>query len=77
MSAQQELTVPNGTLSGRAAEVLRTAVNLARDHQIGSVQDLRNRLNLLYPGGEAEIKEAIQFWANDIARRHPQGVPHY
>lgn len=56
-------------------EMLRAAVNAVRHLQCQSVKALKERLLLTFPGREAEINEAIQFWAESVRQRHPNGVP--
>lgn len=56
-------------------EMLRAAVNAARQFQCQSVKVLKSRLLLTFPCREGEINEAIQFWSESVRRRHPNGVP--
>ena len=56
-------------------EMLRAAVNAVRQFQCKSVKVLKARLLLTFPGREAEINEAIQFWAENVRQRHPNGIP--
>lgn len=62
-------------LSPEAFDILRSAVNLARDQGIQRVATLRLRLNNLWPGRATDIEQAIAFWASSTARRHPGGIP--
>ncbi len=62
-------------LSEGGFEMLRAAVNTAREHQCASLQRLKERLASAWPGREADIQEALLYWASDIRRRHPEGVP--
>ena len=43
--------------------ILMSAVTVARNEQIRTVQSLKQRLTHLYPGRDAEIDEAISEWA--------------
>lgn len=45
-------------------DILRTAVNLARDHQIRHLSTLKARLMSTYPDREKEVDEALMAWAN-------------
>lgn len=63
------------TLTEGGYEMLRAAVNAARHFQCRSVAALKDRLLVAFPGREAEINEAIQFWADNVRERHPNGVP--
>lgn len=45
-------------------EILRSAVNLARNERITSITRLKARLQALYPNSESDIKEALTAWAN-------------
>jgi hypothetical protein len=45
-------------------EMLRAAVNLARQAQVRSLASLKRRLAELFPGREESIDRALQFWAN-------------
>ncbi len=55
-------------------EMLRAAVNAARQFHCQSVKILKDRLLLAFPGREVEINEAIQFWAESVRQRLPNGV---
>lgn len=61
-------------LTDEAYEMLRAAVNTARNFQVQSVQGLKDRLNLAYPNRQEDIDSAISFWAKEIRRTHPRGV---
>ncbi|CAN7649196.1 hypothetical protein LJR129_005060 [Acidovorax sp. LjRoot129] len=61
-------------LSETAYEILRDAVNVAREFQCLSLAALKSRLAMRWPGQEKEVTEAIQFWANSVRERHPGGV---
>jgi hypothetical protein len=63
------------TLTEGGHEMLRAAVNAARHFQCRSVTALKERLVLGFPGREAEINEAIQFWADSVRARYPDGLP--
>lgn len=54
-------------------EVLRIAVNVARQYRLPSVQALRDRLKTMLPDREQDIESAIKFWAADISKNHPGG----
>lgn len=60
-------------ISEGAFEVLRIAVNVARQYQLPTAQALRDRLRTMLPDREQDIESAIQFWAADIAKNHPDG----
>lgn len=62
------------TLTEGGYEMLRAAVNAARQFQCQTVRALKERLLLTHPGREVEINEAIQFWASSVRERHPNGV---
>lgn len=59
-------------LSPTAFEVLQVAVRLARDRQVKTLSLLRVRLRFLFPAREADIDQAIAFWAAHVQR---VGVP--
>ena len=63
------------TLAEGGHEMLRAAVNAACHFQCRSVRALKDQLSVAFPGREAEIKEAIQFWAENVPERYPNGVP--
>ena len=44
-------------------EILKSAVNIARNQQVKRLSDLKERLLKLHPNKEAGIDEAIKFWA--------------
>lgn len=54
-------------MSDEVFEILRSAVNIARNAGVRTVAGLRTHLAHYYPGKDAEIEEAIQFWANRVA----------
>lgn len=62
-------------LSEDGYDMLRAAVNVARQFQCRSVQSLRDRLQIIYPGRDAAIKEAIEFWGANVRERYPHGLP--
>lgn len=62
-------------LSEVGYQILRAAVNTARQFQCQNVQALKNRLLPLFPDHMAEIDEAIEYWAANVRKRHPHGVP--
>ncbi len=68
---------PTAELSEGAYEMLRAAVNLARERQLKSAKSLRSRLVAAYPGREADVSEAIRYWASSIRQRYPEGVPRF
>lgn len=51
-------------LSEEGFDVLRAAVNLARNESIRRADALVSRLKTLFPGKEAVIKEALAYWAH-------------
>lgn len=61
-------------LTDEAYEMLRAAVNTARNFQVKSIEGLKDRLNHAYPGRQGDIDSAISFWAKEIRRTHPRGV---
>ena len=61
-------------LSDSEFEVLRTAVNIAKQYQLHSSKALRDRLLLLYPNRESDISGALNHWSREIRRNHPDGV---
>jgi hypothetical protein len=61
-------------LSEGGYEMLRAAVNTARDHQCRSLQSLKERFSAAWPGRGADIDAALNYWSADIRRRHPNGV---
>jgi hypothetical protein len=63
------------TLSDAAYPILRDAINVAREYQCQRLSALKSRLTTRWPGKEAEIAEAIHFWANSVQEQHPNGVP--
>ena len=63
------------TLSEGGYDMLRAAVNAAREFQCKSIKALKDRLLMTFPGHEAEINEAIAHWAASVRERHPNGIP--
>lgn len=70
-------TVKNTELSEDAFAILQTAVDLARNLQIRTLDSLRGRLLTIYPGEEDLIKEALLFWGRSVQERHPNGVSRF
>ena len=64
-------------LSEGGYELLRAAVNTAREHQCRSLRSLKERLTAAWPGRDADIKEALAYWSASIRRTHPDGVSLY
>lgn len=50
-------------MNDQTFEILRTAVNLAKQEQIRSVSALKQRLNSLYDNCSDDVDAAIKFWA--------------
>jgi len=57
-------------MSESVFEVLRSAVNLARDEQIRKVARLKVRLLDFYPGREDDVNNAIVAWAQYVQGNH-------
>lgn len=49
--------------------VMQSAVRLARDEQIGSVERLKRRLLEVYPGEEKLVDQAIDLWSEALQKR--------
>ena len=45
-------------------DIVKSAVTLAKNEQITTVDLLRNRLLSLYPNNQENINKAIKLWAN-------------
>lgn len=63
------------TLSEGGYEMLRCAVNAAREHQHASVAALRSQLNTDWPGRQPDIDEALSYWADRVQRFPPHDFP--
>lgn len=50
-------------LSVGAFEVLQVAVNMARDLDIQTREELKARLNTTYPGRQDDVDAALDKWA--------------
>lgn len=61
-------------LSAGGYEMLRAAVNAAREHQYRTVARLKERLLAAWPGRAQDIEAALTYWSADIRRRHPTGL---
>lgn len=66
---------PLSELSDGGYEMLRAAVNTARECQCKSLASLREQLERRWPGRNAHIKEAIEYWAASLRSRYPAGMP--
>lgn len=62
MSGAVEKSVDSSDLSPRVFEIVRAAVNLARNEQIKTVEMLRSRLDTYYPNSHADIEAALDTW---------------
>ena len=62
------------TLSEGGNEILRDAVNCAREFQCPSLKSLRDLLHMRWPGREADIEDAIKFWRSSVRESHPDRV---
>lgn len=51
-------------ISEETLNIVKSAVTLAKNEQITTVDLLRNRLLSLYPNNEENINQAIKLWAN-------------
>ena len=51
-------------MSERAFEILRCAVTIAREEQIGKVHVLKTRLQNIFPALTPDIDMALVTWAN-------------
>jgi hypothetical protein len=57
-------------MSDEVYDIIRSAVNLSRsDRPPRTADGLRTQLLHFYPGKEAEIDEAVKYWANNIASK--------
>lgn len=63
------------TLTEGGYDMLRAVVNAARRFQYRNVKALKERFLMTFPSREAEINEAIEYWAANVRERHPNGVP--
>jgi hypothetical protein len=65
---------PSKELSNVGYDMLRAAVNAARQFQCRSVKALKERLLMTFPGQETAVDEAIEYWAASVRERHPNCV---
>lgn len=66
---------PEPDFSEGAFEMLQAAVNIARGSQTRDLSTLRQHLAHKFPGRETDIEAALAYWAQDVAKRHPNGPP--
>lgn len=62
-------------LSEGGYEMMRAAVNLARNHSIQTLAQLRARMHQMFPDRIAEVDQGIKFWAAHTRERYPDGLP--
>ncbi|MYM92635.1 hypothetical protein [Duganella vulcania] len=55
-------------------DILRSAVRVAKDEQIGRLDGLRLRLAQMYPDAPIQREQAIIEWANHVRAAHPTGI---
>lgn len=61
-------------LTEAGSDILRAAVNLAKEYQCTNVASLKRRLVALYPDHEQDIDEALHFWGANLRKHYPTGV---
>lgn len=61
-SAQPAPAAQSKELTPLQFDILRTAVTKAKQYQVRKAKDLRERLQQLYPGLDADIDAALAFW---------------
>jgi hypothetical protein len=67
---QTATAAPAGELSVEALEVVRTAVNLARNEQIQTTAQLRKRVAEVLPDADSiTIQRGLKHWADWEARK--------
>lgn len=64
-------------LSEGGYEMLRAAVNTAREHQCRTLQRLNERLHAAWPDLGEDIREALRYWTVEVERRYPNGPPRH
>lgn len=62
-------------ISNGAYEMVRAAVNTARESQIKTVKALKARLIQAYPERQNDINEALSFWARQVASSSHRNAP--
>lgn len=63
MNAMRAATSPNqNSLSEGGYEMVRAVVNAVRHYQFKAASSVREHLASVYPGREADIQEAIEYW---------------
>lgn len=60
-------------MSEESFEIMRCAVNIARNGQVRGLATLRAILKEKFPGQDEQIEEAITAWANYEAGRDSNG----
>ena len=68
MTTETDGEVVDPDLDELGFEILKSAVNIARNEQIRRLTTLRERLKGHYPGQEDRIQAALTTWANRVAR---------
>jgi hypothetical protein len=53
-------------ISDKAYEILRHAINIARNDQTKTKKALVEKLLLVYPHNQHEIDEALDYWGQSI-----------
>lgn len=62
-------TDASADVSENAYQIMRNAVNLARNENIRTAKRLRERLLEIHPGMEADIEDGLKIWANYLKKR--------
>ncbi|MGA3979489.1 hypothetical protein ACI2UK_27010 [Ralstonia nicotianae] len=70
---KEKMSYPQG-LSVGGFEMLRAAMDAAREFQCRSVASLKGRLLSAWPKRGEDINEAINFWAGSVRARYPNGL---
>lgn len=64
------VTTPPAAPSDEDYPILRDAVRIVKERNIRTVAALRKDLSELYPGQEADIREALMLWAHHEKSKH-------
>ena len=72
--------VPNDVVTGErpstdVLDILRQAVNTARDHQVKDVSQLRKMLIEKHPKQECDVDAALDLWRGYVKSKGPAALP--
>ncbi len=75
MEESQDSDLTKCDLNDFQFDILRSAVTIARNEHVKSLERLKDKLSVLWPDREADIDTALKFWAkrHSVVMNHRNG----